>query len=286
VREQLEQAINVTGGWTEIQRDAAQAQSASSAQVTAAWQGFVSEVTDQVMPSLVALVPHLTQWGPVVADLIPAFGRLLEGVGDLSDGFLKVMEALDMVDSPEARAAKKAAKETKGERAARTAKELDAFNNQLGRSGVMGTPTLADLNKQEQLEKAAEKAAEENNALESFKQRKDVSPSEFAGKFAGASKYAPGSPEYQSEFENGLRLSKRIKADPTGDFRAGSYSPGQTELVNARKDQEQAGVADTLNASMKQLEAAVAALAKSAGGAARNLDNVSNSARNKPNSER
>lgn len=88
LREEFDKTINVAGGWSEILKDAAQAQTDSSAQLTAAWEEIKSRVGSDVVPALLDLTKALTAHPEFFQPFITAIGVTSEALLGLAD-FLK-----------------------------------------------------------------------------------------------------------------------------------------------------------------------------------------------------
>lgn len=92
VNKALQDSIVNVGNWSEVQKDAAQAQQDSSAQLTAGWEEIKKATGEKLVPALISLVPIVKN------DLIPAFATLIRGFGSLVD-WLKTLPAVrDLFD--------------------------------------------------------------------------------------------------------------------------------------------------------------------------------------------
>lgn len=89
LRMELEKSISVVGSFTELEKDAAQAQTDSSAQLTAAWESLVAKITDSVTPAVEEMTPSLLK----IADLLAS--PLADGIGMVVDSLAGLVEFLE-----------------------------------------------------------------------------------------------------------------------------------------------------------------------------------------------
>jgi hypothetical protein len=138
VKAALDKAISTTGDWSEVQKDAAQAQQDSSAKMTAAWERVVATTSDSLLPALVPLIDKLPEFVPAAELVIKALGLLADGVVFLTD----LLPGSDEDKQKRARSHK----------VLEASKELDAMEKSRASSKIVGTPTLEEMNKRQELE--------------------------------------------------------------------------------------------------------------------------------------
>ncbi len=90
LREQLDGAIDAPGDWSEVQKDAALAQKATSAQVTAAWENMVGIVSERLTPVLLEIATKIGDTlknTDAADDLVTVFVALAEAAKIVVDFF-------------------------------------------------------------------------------------------------------------------------------------------------------------------------------------------------------
>lgn len=85
VNRMLNESINAQGGWNELTRDAAQAQSTSSAKLSAAWENLKSKASDELVPALAELVPKITPFVTVLGSAVTALTSFASALGKILD---------------------------------------------------------------------------------------------------------------------------------------------------------------------------------------------------------
>lgn len=81
MRRALEEAINPISSRAELEKDAAQAQAAASAKLTAAWEVLMKSTTEHLVPTLLDLVPKLQPLAEGFANIIPLLGTMADVLG-------------------------------------------------------------------------------------------------------------------------------------------------------------------------------------------------------------
>lgn len=168
VRRELDKAINATGSWAEVQKDAATAQSTSSAQLGVAWEALKAKVGDAVIPALSELIPKLTEAADGGLDpFIEALGLGVEAM----TGMVAFLKDVGII---------KAKEKTHAEKAVEAEKALKAFDER--RAGKIGPLTPAEAAEREKLVDAY--ASESSQIWETPSERgKHMSGSEFAARY-------------------------------------------------------------------------------------------------------
>jgi len=85
VNRMLDESINAQGGWSEITKDAAQAQGTASAKLTAAWEGLKATAADELVPALAELVPKLAPLAKVLGSAVTALASFAAALGKIVD---------------------------------------------------------------------------------------------------------------------------------------------------------------------------------------------------------
>lgn len=78
LRAEMEKNINVASSWSEVQKDAAQAQSTASAQLGVAWEKVKAAVGEKVTPALILLAPKVAELVPAIALVVTALGTMID----------------------------------------------------------------------------------------------------------------------------------------------------------------------------------------------------------------
>lgn len=94
VRAKLRESIEATGAWTEVQKDAQQAQQTTSAQWTAAQERLAKSFGDNVVPKLTEFANKLA----ANPQAMEAFGKAIGIAADALVGLGSFLEALGLVD--------------------------------------------------------------------------------------------------------------------------------------------------------------------------------------------
>lgn len=247
VRSQLNDAINNQTTWSDVQKDAAQAQQDMSAQVTSAWESLKAAITGQALPAFAQLAPKLLTLVPLLEPLGTVFAALAESGGLVVDLFKEIGSIKPHEDTPQ-------------EKVKKAERNLKDFNNQLAQTDVMGTPTLDQLNQRSVLEKAVEDAKDSQYETPRERQKiKNQTDSEFATEFANASGYEPGSAKYEAAKRDGAQIAGNIEKDPNS-VNNSDYNPEQTKQVQGRIEQtiaNHAKATDTAASSLKAFTTAV-----------------------------
>lgn len=128
LREALAAAIDAPGDWSEVVKDAAQAQQSSGAQLDAAWEQIKAKVSDEAVPALVQLIPTITRLASEGLDpAITTFKAIAESgllVIDLFK-FLGLIHPKVM---------------TPGDQLKKSKDELAAFNEKFDKRNHLATP--------------------------------------------------------------------------------------------------------------------------------------------------
>lgn len=85
VNRMLNESVNAQGGWNELTKDAAQAQSTASARLTAAWEGLKATASDELVPALAELVPKLAPLAKVLGSAVTALATFAAALGKIVD---------------------------------------------------------------------------------------------------------------------------------------------------------------------------------------------------------
>jgi len=93
LRQALDSAINVAGGWEDVVSDAAKMQKTSSAQMAAASQSLQSKISENVAPKLTEFATGLAS----STDAIDFFVFAMEVIADTVEGFGKALKALGII---------------------------------------------------------------------------------------------------------------------------------------------------------------------------------------------
>lgn len=260
LRDQLHGAIDSTAKWSDVEQDAAQVQQSTGAQLEAAWQNLVSNVSEKVVPAFTNLVPKLLQLVPLIEPVGEAFVAIAEAgqlVVDLFKWFGLIHPKV----------------ETSGEAVQRTEKALDKYDKSM--EGIVGPRSPEQDAERGQLVLAAEEAQEQQKKMKFYATESDE---HFAQDFAEAG----GGDEYRrkANYQGGLGVAKRLSEDPTMNVQHGMYTPEQQEMLNQRK-------AALMEAASKTETDAKLKAAKAALTVAQALDKVTAAAnRMKPINER
>lgn len=97
LRKQLDSAINATGNWTEVQKDAAAAQKMTSAQLTAVWERIIAQVGDKLAPALADLATKFAK-----SNALDAFVLAVEVAAEALAGMADMLVALGLVQQKKA----------------------------------------------------------------------------------------------------------------------------------------------------------------------------------------
>jgi hypothetical protein len=87
LRDALAKAIDAPGDWSEVVKDAAQAQKSSSSVLDAAWEQLKTQVGDECVPALVKLVEKFSGMEGSLDPLLVTFVALVEAAGLVVDAF-------------------------------------------------------------------------------------------------------------------------------------------------------------------------------------------------------
>jgi hypothetical protein len=130
VRATLDKFISTASSWSELQKDAAQAQNTTSARVTAAMEQLQQVVGEKVVPALLPLIDKFPE-------LVDALEPVIDLLKDFAEG---ITSALDNLPGGEERAAKRNARKAQ--------RDLDRLNSDIG----IGAPTAKQAVKKSILE--------------------------------------------------------------------------------------------------------------------------------------
>lgn len=138
LRAEFEKTINVSASWSEVQKDAAQAQTDSSAQLNAAWESVKAKVGEDLLPAITSFITKLVGGNDVegaIDPVITVFTAIAEAGGLVIDAFkeLGIIKAKEKDPIKEEKKAKE---------------ELEKFNKSL----PAGPLTLEQAKKQDELQ--------------------------------------------------------------------------------------------------------------------------------------
>ncbi len=237
VRDQMEKAINVTGTYADVQADAASAQQSSSATLSGAWEGLKASVSEQLTPSLVALVPK-------IADLAPSLGRAIEMVALFADGLFGLISFLE-----EKGIIEKSEKGTKGG-ADEALKANEAERAKILSAGPV-TPEeadrLAQLDEQDAIIKAKKEAAvKADQGEQSYYPLADMTEEEYAAKrltlgdkdAQARAASRPGEAIEDTKAQKDLdarRHTEQVNKNAPGDEAAAAATEANKQLASAAK---------------------------------------------------
>lgn len=204
LRAELDKAINAPGDWSEVVKDAAQAQQSSGAQLDAAWEQIKATVSDEAVPSLLKLVPSLTQLASEGIDpAITTFKAIAES-GVLVADLFKFLGLIHPKEITPAEQLKKA----KG--------DLAAFNEKFDKRNHLATP-------EETAEKLRlEKGVKDADALTwgpetggNGKTAKAMTAAEFIDKYTDASGENYGTEGRKDDAKHNVgKLAEQIQNNP------------------------------------------------------------------------
>jgi hypothetical protein len=253
LNEQLTKAIDAPGDMAEAQRDAAQAQKNTSAQLTAAWEQLQAAVGAQLLPSIITMTTAFADVATktdLIDMLVGTFGVLAEAA-ELAVGALM---ALGLVSPKEV---------TKVEKLDKAKKDRDAFEKELQGKGL--SATKGDLAKRDQLAGAVAAAEAEAYTTTGTKR---LTQDQFAEQYAGLNKGREG------EGARAASLAATLTKDPM-DFMGSNdllqqFGGETTEQRDLRRDyqgqvtQEQKQPEIKTDEAQKSVEALSAASARAA----------------------
>lgn len=258
VSEMLRKATEATSDFSQVEQDAAAAQAADSAQLTAAWEQLKANVSAELVPALSQLVPRVVQLVPAIDPAITIMVALAEAAKLAVDALV----ALGLVHPKT---------ETRQEAAARTAKELEHFE---GTAHSVGSMAELDalVDKHNALKTAADAAEEafmpapEAGKLSNLSRMVGgESPLDnFVDKYARTQGYEPGSVGYDAASEHAKELQEQISHGEMGDITSNRDSDQSKELIQNAQAQQKADttktIADMNEVVTKMNQAADAAL--------------------------
>ena len=186
LRDEFEKTINVSASWEEIQKDAAQAQTDSSAQINSAWESVKAKIGEELLPAVSQFASKLAgskdQEG-LIDPLITVFTALAEAGGLAVDA----LKALGLVN-PKTK--------TLDQQYQDAVKEQSKFEEELGKKGL--NVTAEDIAKRNQLAENVQRTREAANQ-------------------GGTHQYGWTEEEFVNEYGSKL---KSTTLDPEGKMRA------------------------------------------------------------------
>lgn len=207
LRDALAKAIDAPGDWSEVVKDAAQAQQSAGAQLDGAWESLKAKVADEVVPALVKLAPKVSKLVDGIDPAITVFTALVEAAELVVDAF-KVLGLI------------KPKNQTPEERYQKAKKDLETYQGQLDKRNHLLTGDEVAKKRALQAElDAAEKAAFTHVNVAKGEKQGALTAEDFAAQYAalGAN---PNDARNKREAE---MLASGIKSDPTGGIATNDF---------------------------------------------------------------
>lgn len=256
VAEAMLKAEKAATDFSEVQKDAADAQKSSTAQVAAAWEVFVSKVGAELMPALEGLVPEFRKLADSGAaeSLITIFVALAQSAGLAIDAFTW----LGLL---------KPKQETPLEALGRTKKELKDFDSKFDSRTHLSTGEEGEKRKKLQaayeaadeiVNPKAEKGALTNasKALQTF-----GNDTEFEKRFVAA---RDANESVENAQDRAHKVAQGIAANPQGDNTSGAESSAQKKIAEDYSSEKIQQAALAHETAAKALEKAAADLSDAA----------------------
>jgi len=256
VSAQLDRAINAAGKWSDVVDDAAEAQKAVGAGMSASWEKLTAAVGDQVTPQLLKLFGSVGNVDGAIEALAGAAGVAAEALVWLADklGWTKPRTDQQRRDEAQKEYDKIAAK------------GLDTTADDIKRMGELSA-TLAALD--EKANPSAEAGQRSNLSRLSY-----ATPDDFAKAYLGASGFDGGGNLAAADMSDAAKVAAQIREDPnyftTGRIGETPEQAAIRENYQAQVTAERAGVpgsaptinADEANKSLAAVSGAAAAAAE------------------------
>lgn len=129
IRDEFEKTINVAASWEEIQKDAAQAQTDSSAQINSAWESVKAKIGEDLLPAISGFVTKLTG-GNDTEGLIDPLITVFVAIAEAGELAVDALKELGLVKPKEV---------TKEQAYKNAKKEEEKFNEELAKKGLGAT---------------------------------------------------------------------------------------------------------------------------------------------------